>query len=116
MNSSNHCFRTVIRFLFPLLVSLTAPAGAAAQINQGPTPSATPAPTPKSTVRGRVVYDDTEHPVRRAEISLTQIPDRGNMKSATDRQGRFTIKNVPAGTYYVSAKTKGKERQIKSMS
>ena len=65
---------------------------------QKPTSSTPTEPRiPKFIVKGRVVYDDTERPVRRSAISLIQLSDRsGELTSATDRDGRFVIENVPA--------------------
>lgn len=60
------------------------------------------APRGKSTVRGRIVFDDTERPVRRARITLFDPNDAGKSRIATaDRRGEFQIKNVAAGHYYM---------------
>ena len=56
---------------------------------------------PKFTVKGRAVFDDTDRPVRRAQIALMQLPSsRGlEMSGVTDRDGQFVISDVPAGVY-----------------
>ena len=61
----------------------------------------TPEP-PKSTVRGRVFYEDTGRAVRRASIMLmSKNPGSGReVTGLTDNNGFFQIKNVTAGTYY----------------
>lgn len=61
-------------------------------------PDATPA---DSVVRGRVVYDDTSRPVRRARVMLiTDGGSRGEYAALTDARGDFVIRGVRAGTYY----------------
>jgi hypothetical protein len=54
-----------------------------------------------STVRGRVVYDETSRPVRRARVML--ITDGGGRReygALTDARGDFRIKGVRPGGYY----------------
>jgi hypothetical protein len=54
-----------------------------------------------SVVRGRVVYDDTSRPVRRARVMLiTEGGGRGEYAALTDSRGDFQIRNVRAGTYH----------------
>ncbi|MGB9181942.1 MAG: carboxypeptidase regulatory-like domain-containing protein [Pyrinomonadaceae bacterium] len=60
----------------------------------------------KSTVSGRVVYDDTGKPVRRAHVSLIgKDAPAGQRMTNADARGVFRLKNVPAGryTFYVDA-------------
>src|ERR1041385_6894375 len=86
-------------FLIPI-----ATASIAAQV---PQPSPTPT-VPKAVVKGRILYDDTNDPVRRSRISLIQlVNDRSNLSSATDRDGRFEIREVPAGIYFVLLESPG---------
>ncbi len=72
---------------------------------------------PKSTVRGRIVYEDTEKPVRRMPFSLviiqpiavsgstTVVTNRGpdyfgeSGAGITDSNGEFEMRNVVAGKY-----------------
>ncbi|HEX8719385.1 MAG TPA: carboxypeptidase-like regulatory domain-containing protein, partial [Pyrinomonadaceae bacterium] len=62
----------------------------------------------ESTVRGRVVYDDTERPVRRAQITLLgETGDRTEFGALTDARGYFTIRKVRAGTYVVAVGVPG---------
>ena len=75
--------------------------------------TANPAPTPPQIptfiVKGRVVFDNTDRPVRRTQISLFQLPsDRaGERTSVTDRDGRFVIENVPTGVYFAMVNAPG---------
>ena len=57
----------------------------------------------KSTVRGRVIYDDTNRPVRRARVLLLKSDGGGGMENGgmTDERGEFRITNVSAGSYFV---------------
>lgn len=65
----------------------------------------------KSIVSGKAVYDDTGRPVRRANIMLInlvntqQSPERHS--TATDANGKFRIKNLPAGSYLVMVDAPG---------
>lgn len=73
---------------------------------------------PKSTVRGRIVYEDTDKPVRRMPFSLALISTSstldggnrammnsnmgayyGNNSGITDANGEFEMRNVIAGKY-----------------
>jgi len=92
------------RLSFCLFLISIAAASIAAQV---PQPSPTPT-VPKAVVKGRVVYDDTNDPVRRSRINLVQlVNDRSNLTSATDRDGRFEIREVPAGVYFVLLESPG---------
>jgi hypothetical protein len=71
-----------------------------------------PTPEPsKSTVRGRVFYEDTGRAVRRASIMLMgkNSGDGGGreVSGLTDNNGFFQIKNVAAGTYYAFVNAPG---------
>lgn len=58
-------------------------------------------PPDDSIVRGRVVYDETSRPVRRARIILiTESNGRNEYGALTDARGEFRIAGVRAGTYY----------------
>ena len=92
------------RLSFCLFLISIAAASIAAQV---PQPSPTPT-VPKAVVKGRVVYDDTNDPVRRSRVNLVQlVNDRSNLTSATDRDGRFEIREVPAGVYFVLLESPG---------
>src|SRR5258706_14924567 len=90
-----------------LLVLLALCFVAASQDKQiAPTPFESP--VPKSIVKGRVVYEDTSRPVRRSPIVLFQLTNqRPELSSATDREGKFEIKEVPAGVYFAMVNSPG---------
>lgn len=56
----------------------------------------------ESVVSGRVVYDDTSRPVRRARVMLIVEggPGRSEFAALTDARGEFSIWGVRPGTYY----------------
>ena len=97
--------------LFALACALLAPAEAGSarrprraqaqdgHVQQVEEPDATPH---DSIVRGRVVYDDTSRPVRRACVMLINDGGAGRSEYAalTDARGDFRIAGVRAGTYY----------------
>jgi hypothetical protein len=63
----------------------------------------------KSSIRGRVIYEDNGKPVRRAEVYLlradTLSPD--GSKALTDDNGEFLMHEVAAGDYYFSIDVPG---------
>src|SRR5690349_18571684 len=81
------------------------PASAAAQKAE----TSSPPQIPTFTVKGRVVFDDTSRAVRRAQIALVQLPDSraAEHSSATDRDGRFVVENVPTGVYFAMVNLPG---------
>ena len=88
-----------------VLVFLLLPASAPAQKADA---SASPQ-IPTFTVKGRVVFDDTNRPARRAQIALVQLPDSraAERSSATDRDGRFVIDGVSTGVYFAMVNLPG---------
>src|SRR5258708_37700166 len=65
---------------------------------------------PTSVVRGRVVYDDTGRPVRRAKVLLLNtIPGRSSrgLEGVTNLRGEFQIEHVGEGTYIVVVDSPG---------
>jgi hypothetical protein len=97
--------------LFALACALLAPAEAGsprrprawAQDVRVPEGEAKPSVPDDSIVRGRVVYDDTTRPVRRARVILiTEGGGRSHEYAAlTDGRGDFRLSGVRAGTYFV---------------
>lgn len=67
----------------------------------------TPEP-PKSTVRGRVYYEDTGRAVKRTSIMLMgKGGGSREFSGLTDNNGNFQIKDVTAGTYYAFVNAPG---------
>ena len=61
-------------------------------------------PSGTSVIRGRVIYSDTGHPLRRAEVYIiSQERDTRGEKSITDRNGEFAFYDVSAGKYLLVA-------------
>ncbi|HWS88091.1 MAG TPA: carboxypeptidase-like regulatory domain-containing protein [Pyrinomonadaceae bacterium] len=93
--------------LFALACALFAPAEAGVARRTPPQNARAPReerpPEPEeSVVRGRVVYDDTTRPVRRARVMLIKENNVGRSEYAalTGAGGDFAIRGVRAGTYY----------------
>ena len=59
-----------------------------------------------SVIRGSIVAADTGTPIRRAQVRISgqAVPSR---LATTDAQGRFEIKDLPAGRYTISAQKGG---------
>lgn len=67
-----------------------------------------PTPEPlKSTVRGRVFYEDTGRAVKRTSLMLMGKDGGREFSGLTDNAGVFEIKNVVAGTYYAFVNAPG---------
>ena len=93
--------------LFALACALLAPAEAGRAPSPGHARRAVQEggrrrePVTFSTVRGRVVYDETSRPARRARVMLVgEGGTRGEHIAMTDARGEFLITGVPAGTYF----------------
>jgi Carboxypeptidase regulatory-like domain len=94
-----------LRLAAVLLLGLLPGLAAAQKVDSSSEPQ-----IPKFTVKGRVVFDNTDRPVRRAQISLIQLPNTrsvGERSSATDRDGRFVIDEVPTGVYFAMVNLPG---------
>ena len=59
-----------------------------------------------ASIRGLVTAADTNSPVRRAQVRATSPETRSARLSTTDADGRFELKDLPAGRWTISA-TKG---------
>lgn len=70
--------------------------------------NAAPMPEPLlSTVRGRVIYEDTGRPVRRAGIVLMGFKGGREKAGLTDNNGVFEIKDVQEGSYFAMVNAPG---------
>jgi protocatechuate 3,4-dioxygenase beta subunit len=59
-----------------------------------------------STIRGSIVAADTGSPLRRAQVRVSG-QGVGSRLATTDAQGKFEIKELPAGSYTISAQKAG---------
>lgn len=89
-----------------------APAQAAGAAGRGQRPAraqTAPADAPKGTaiLRGSIVAADNGSPIRRAQIRVSAPDARESRVATTDAQGRFEIKELPAGRYTMTASKGG---------
>jgi hypothetical protein len=104
-----------------LLVVATVAAGVLAAAAQPPLPqrpgrqvtppragprAADEQPRGTAIVRGTIVAADTGSPIRRAQVRLSGAGVPGRV-AVTDAQGRFELRELPAGRYNVSASKAG---------
>lgn len=62
----------------------------------------------RSVVRGRVIFADSEQPLRRATLRLRKDFNRDFLKrTISGKGGEFSFQGVPAGTYYVDVQAPG---------
>jgi protocatechuate 3,4-dioxygenase beta subunit len=60
-----------------------------------------------AVMRGQVVASDTGTPIRRAQVRVSGITLRESRLATTDAQGRFEIRELPAGRYTLTASKGG---------
>jgi hypothetical protein len=56
-----------------------------------------------ASIRGLVTSADTNSPVRRAQVRATSPDTRSSRLSTTDADGRFELRDLPAGRWTISA-------------
>lgn len=85
------------------------PAGAAGRGQRPVRAQPTRADAPRGTaiLRGQIVAADNGSPIRRAQVRVTSPDAREGRLATTDAQGRFEIKELPAGRYTLSASKGG---------
>lgn len=71
------------------------------------TPSRVDAPRGTAVIRGQIMSADTGAPIRRAQVRISSPDARESRVAATDAQGRFEVKELPAGRYTVTASKGG---------
>jgi len=70
-------------------------------------PTRTDAPRGTAIIRGQIIAADNGTPIRRAQVRITSPEVRESRVAATDAQGRFEIKELPAGRYTMTASKGG---------
>jgi hypothetical protein len=60
-----------------------------------------------ASIRGLVTTTDTNAPVRRAQVRATSPETRSQRLSTTDADGRFELKDLPAGRWTITASKGG---------
>lgn len=112
-----------------LALCLGAPHDAIAQMPGAPTPGAPPVgtqrpglpggrmqrpprdpretPTGTSVIRGRVVAVEGGAPIRRVQVRAMSAELRDSRMASTDAQGRYELRDLPAGRWQLSASKAG---------
>ena len=65
------------------------------------------APRGTAVIRGQIVAADNGAPIRRAQVRVNAPDVRESRVATTDQQGRFEIKELPAGRYTMTASKGG---------
>jgi hypothetical protein len=71
------------------------------------TPLRDEAPRGTAILRGQIVAADNGSPIRRAQVRVTSPDAREARVATTDAQGRFEIRELPAGRYTMTASKGG---------
>ena len=74
---------------------------------QRATPARVEAPRGTAVLRGQIVAADSGAPIRRAQVRVTSPDAREGRVATTDAQGRFEIRDLPAGRYTMLASKGG---------
>ena len=64
-------------------------------------------PTGTAVIRGRIVAADTGAPIRRAQVRVFSPEVRDSRGTSTDAQGRFELRDLPAGRWELMASKAG---------
>ena len=64
-------------------------------------------PTGTAAIRGRIVAADTGAPIRRAQVRAFSPEGRDSRGTSTDAQGRFELRDLPAGRWELVASKAG---------
>jgi protocatechuate 3,4-dioxygenase beta subunit len=86
------------------------PAQGAAERGQRPArsaPARADAPRGSAVLRGMIVAADNGSPIRRAQVRVASPDARESRVATTDAQGRFEIRELPAGRYSITASKGG---------
>src|SRR5437867_3005990 len=108
-----------MRQLLLLFILIPGIATAQVQIIQGGPPGPgrqggpprdprAPVVTGTAAIRGRILASDTGRPLRRARIQVTAPELAGDERmTSTNAEGRYEIKDLPAGRYTVTVTRSG---------
>lgn len=97
------------RALAALLVAVVvagAPPGHA-QGGRGFARDARQQPTGSAVIRGRIVTADAGTPIRRAQVRAFSADTRASRLASSDAQGRFELRDLPAGRWELTASKAG---------
>jgi hypothetical protein len=86
-----------------------SPPGAAGR-GQRParaTPQRAEAPRGTAVLKGQIITADNGQPIRRAQVRISSPEVREGRVATTDAQGRFEIRELPAGRYSMTASKGG---------
>ena len=119
----------MIRVVVMAMCVAAAPIDSRAQVPGSPTPGAPGAgtqrpglpggrmerpprdaresPTGTSVIRGRVVTADGGTPIRRVQVRATSAELRESRMASTDAQGRYELRDLPAGRWQLAASKSG---------
>ena len=95
-----------IAFLSTVMVGSAALAQAPGG-GRGFARDARPQATGTAIIRGRIVTADTGAPIRRAQVRAFSSDTRGSRLASTDGQGRFELRDLPAGRWELTASKAG---------
>ena len=70
-------------------------------------PARVDAPRGTAILRGQIVAADNGTPIRRAQVRVSSPDAREGRIATTDAQGRFEIRELPAGRYQMTASKGG---------
>ncbi len=115
--ASRRFFLSSCYLILPMWILVVVAFTATAQVpipRQTTTDSTRPADGKRSTIRGRVVYDDNGKPLRRVEVRLYDPASQSgrHLMDWTDGRGYFLVKNVPSGKYFVNVNGPGTIRSF----
>ena len=71
------------------------------------TPQRAEAPRGTAVLKGQIITSDNGQPIRRAQVRVTSPEVREGRLATTDAQGRFEIRELPAGRYSMTASKGG---------
>ncbi len=97
----------MLAVFFAAAVALTGSVLVGAQGRGFPRDARQQAPAGTAVIRGRVVTADTGSPIRRAQVRAISTDTRGSRLASTDGQGRFELRDLPAGRWELTASKAG---------